>query len=235
MKLANRLSVTFALGLMTPMPALAQSSSANAALPGYELGGRISAFFLEDAEGSPPTFNWAWDSLVGGAEATRPPSVWVTLPMGRWGVQIDYLRSVQSQPLYYARYSHTDDQGQEISYDVARKHHHVAQVLEVAFKWPFSRRGRSSYLLMGGAVQRGMTRACVAISPGDRPEHGARVDFPPGFECSRSPGDVSHIGLPVYGVGVDFPLGSRFFASVQYRAWFVPWVGDLRVGAGVRF
>ena len=225
MRLTNGLAVMFALGLMTAIPALAQSSSANAALSRYELGGSISAFVLKDAEGSPPTFNWAWDS----------PSVWITLPMGRWGVQIDYLRSVRSQPLYYAGYGHTDDRGREISYDVAREHHHVAQEFGVAFKWPFPRRGRSSYLLIGGAVARGMTRACVAISPGDRPEHGARVDFPPGFECSRSPGDVSHIGRPVYGVGLDFPLGSRFLASVQYRAWLVPWLGELRVGAGVRF
>ena len=73
------------------------------------------------------------------------------------------------------------------------------------------------------------------MSPDDRPEHGARVDFPPGFECSRWPGEVSYIGLPLYGVGVDFPLGSRFFGSVQYRARLLPLLGDLRVGAGVRF
>ena len=222
MQLTNRLSVTvtFAFALMTAVPAQAQSSSASAALPGYELGGGISAFFLTDLE---------------GAEATQPPSAWITLPMGRLGVQIDYLRSVRSQPLYYAGYSHTDDQGREISYDVAREDHHIEEVLGVAIKWPFPRLGRNSYLLIGGAWQRGTTRGCVAVSPGDRPEHGARVDFPPGFECSRWPGDVSYIGLPLYGVGVDFPLGSRFFGSVQYRARLLPSLGDLRVGAGVRF
>ena len=219
MKLTIRLTVTFTLGLMTALPALAQSSSAAAALPGYELGGGISAF-LENVE---------------GAEATQPPSAWITLPMGRVRVQIDYLRSVRSQPLYYAGYGHTDDQGREISYDVAREDHHLVQVLSVAFKWPFRGRGRGSYVLLGGAWQRGTTRGCVALSPGDRPEHGARLDFPPGFECSRSPGDVTHIVLPLYGVGVDFPLGSRFFGSVQYRARLIPWLGDLRVGAGIRF
>ena len=64
--------------------------------------------------------------------------------MGRLGVQIDYLRSVRSQPLYYAGYSHTDDQGREISYDVAREDHHIEEVLGVAIKWPFPRLGRNS-------------------------------------------------------------------------------------------
>ena len=140
------------------------SSSASEALRGYEFGGGISAFFLTDLE---------------GAEAAQPPSAWITLPAGRFRVQIDYLRSVRSEPLYYAGYGHTDDQGREISYDVAREDHHVVQVLGVALKWPIPRLGRSSYLLIGGAWQRGTTRGCVAVSPGDRPEHGARLDFPP--------------------------------------------------------
>ena len=220
MQLTNRLSVTFSLGLMTAMPALAQSSSESATLPSYEVGGGISAFFLEHLE---------------GAKATHPPSAWITLPMGRFGVQIDYLRSVWSQPLYYARFSHSDDEGREISYNVAREDHHVAQVLGAAIKWPFPRTGRRGYLLIGGAVQRGTTRGCVAISPGDRPEHGARLDFPPGFKCAHQRGDVRHVVLPLYGVGVDFPLGSRFFGSVQYRARLLPSLGDLRIGAGIRF
>lgn len=155
--------------------------------------------------------------------------------MGGFRLQIEYLRDVQSQPLYYAEYGRTDDQGREISYDVAREAYAVAQALGVVIKWPFPRLGRRGYVLIGGAWTRVTARNCVAVSPGDRPEHGARVDFPPGFECSRSPGDVSQFGFPLYGAGVDFPLGSRFFGSVQYRALGLPLLGELRVGAGVRF
>ena len=221
-QLTNRLSATLALALMTAAPALAQSSSAPAALPSYELGGGILAAYYTDLEGR-------------GVEVTQAPSAWITLPVGRLRLQIEYLRDVRSQPLYYAGYGRTDDQGREISYDVAREDYDVGQVLGVVIKWPFPELSRRSYLLIGGAWTRLTARSCVAVSPGDRPEHGARLDFPPGFECSRSPGDVRQIGLPLYGVGVDLPLGSRFFGSVQYRARGLPLLGELRVGAGVRF
>ena len=220
-QLTNRLSVPFAIGLMTVAPALAQSSSAPVALPSYELGAGILASYYID--------------LDGGAEAAiQAPIAWITLPVGGLRVEIEYLRSVQSQPLYYAPYGRTDDQGREISYDVARENYVVGQVLGVAIKWPFPKLS-TSYLLTGGAWGRVTARHCVAVSPDDRPEHGARLDFPPGFECSRSPADVSQIVLPLYGAGVDFPLGSRFFWSVQYRARLLPLLGELRVGAGVRF
>ena len=46
MKLTNGLAVTFVLGLITAMPALAQSSSANAALPRYELVRSPPVYFM---------------------------------------------------------------------------------------------------------------------------------------------------------------------------------------------
>ena len=76
----------------------------------------------------------------------------------------------------------------------------------------------------------------LTINVGDRPERGAHLDFPPGFECSSTPADVVHqMPAPLYGVGWDLPLGSRFFGSVQYRARWVPYLGELRVGVGYRF
>ena len=212
-----RLSVVLVIGLVTVTPAVAQQA---ADLPRYELAVGFAPFFRADE----------------GAEATQAPSAWITLPVGRLGVQIGYLRNVRRQSLYYLGYGHTDDQGREIRYNVARADFDVEQMVSAAIRWRFPGLGGRSYLLVGGAWQYNRRRACVAISPDDRPEHGARVDFPPGFECSRSPVVKSRIHLaPLYGVGVDLPLGSRFFGSVQYRARWLPSLGEVRVGAGIRF
>ncbi len=204
----SRFSLVLVIGLVTVTPAVAQQA---ADLPRYELAVGFAPFFRADE----------------GAEATQAPSAWITLPVGRLGVQIDYLRNVRSQSLYYLGYSHTDDQGREIRYNVARADFDVEQLVSSAIRWSFPGLGGRGYLLIGGAWQYYRRRPCVAISPGDRPEHGARVDFPPGFKCSRSPVVKSRIhAAPLYGVGVDLPLGvpvlreravSRAVASIPGR------------------
>ena len=160
----------------------------------------------------------------------------VTVPVGRFRLQIDHLLNVRGAPLWYAGYGHTDDLGRHVRYQVARTSHHVEQLFSAAVKWPLRSLGRGGYLLLGGAWQYYTDRWCTAINVGDRPEFGARLDFPSGFKCSSTPVDVSHHGLfPLYGVGWDLPLGSRFFGIVQYRARWLPYLGELRVGAGFRF
>lgn len=217
----TRPAITFAV-LMTATQTLAQSADEPDDLhsPSYEVGFGIAPWFLAYID----------------VEATQPPSVWATLPVGRFRLQMDYLRSVRGEPLWYAGYHDTDDQGRDVRFEVARTSHHVEQLFGAAVQLPFRRLGRRGYLLVGGAWMDYTDRWCVARQTGESADHGARLDFPAGFECSSSPADVSHNGLvPLYGVGWDVPLGSSFFGSLQYRARLLPQLGELRVGAGFRF
>lgn len=214
----TRLAISFAI-LMTAAPSLAQSGneSDDRHSPRYDVGAAVAPWFLAYVD----------------EEATHPPSVWVTIPAGRLTIQLDYLRSVRGEPLWYLEYPQTDG---SLGYEEARTSHHVEQVFSAAVKWPVRRLGRGGYLLLGGAWQYYTDRWCTAFNVGDRSERGARLDFPPGFECSSTPADVVHqMFAPLYGVGWDLPLGSRFFGSVQYRARWVPYLGELRVGVGYRF
>ena len=209
-----RHGLTFALALVTAPVVFAQSPEAPTAAR-YEIGGGISLFFLPflDVSGS------------------SPPSGWVTVPAGRSRVQFDYLRNVRGQR--YTEYYRTDDQGQEFRYERARVDHHVDQVFSAAVLWPFLRGSTTTYLLLGGAYQHTADRSCVAEG---EPQPGGRLDFPAGFNCPRDPVYVSWPNvLPLYGVGLDSSLESRFFIRVQYRARLHPLLGDLRIGAGVRF
>ena len=211
-----RHGLTFALVLLTAPPVLAQSSDAPTAQR-YEVGVGISPFFLPFLDES----------------GNLPPSGWVTVPAGRFQLQLDYLRNVRGQPLYYAGYYDTDEQGRDFSYDRARVDHHVDQVFGAAVLWPFPRGSTTTYLLLGGAYQHTADRWCVARG---EPEPDGRLDFPAGFDCSRDPVDVNlRYLVPLYGVGFDSSLESRFFLRVQYRARLHPMLGDLRVGVGVRF
>ena len=140
---------------------------------------------------------------------------------------------MRGQPLHYTGYYDTDEQGRDFRYDRARVDHHVDQVFGAAVLWPFPKGSTTTYLLLGGAYQHTADRWCVA--EGD-PEPAARLDFPAGFDCSREPVDVNlDYLLPLYGVGFDSSLESRFFIRVQYRARLHPLLGDLRTGVGVRF
>ena len=211
-----RHGLTLALALVTAPPVLAQSPTATAALR-YEVGVGISPFFMPFLDES----------------GSFPPSGWVTVPTGRFRLQLDYLRDVRSQSLYYAGYYDTDEQGRDFSYDRARMDHHVDQVFGAAVLWPFPRDSTTTYLLIGGAYQHTADRWCVAEG---EPEPRGRLDFPAGFDCSRDPVDVNIRALvPLYGVGIDSDFESRFFIRVQYRARLVPSLGDLRIGVGVRF
>ena len=223
MRQLTRPAVAFAI-LMTTAQALAQSADKpdDRRPPSYEVGVGIAPWFLAYVD----------------VEATQPPSVWVTVPVGKSRIQIDHLRSVRADPLWYAGYFDPDDPSRDVLFEVARTSRNVEQLVSVAVKWPFRRHGRgaSGYLLIGGAWAYYTDRWCSASQTGEIADHGARVDFPPGFECSSSPADYVYRGvLPLYGVGLDLPLGSRFFGSLQYRARLVPWLGELRVGAGFRF
>ena len=169
----TRPAVTFAI-LMTASSSLAQPAdeSDDRQSPSYEVGAGIAPWFLSYVD----------------VEATRPPSVWATIPAGRFRVQIDYLRSVRGQPLWYAGYAHTDDHGWNVEYQVARMSHHVEQMFSAAVKWPWRRLGRRGYLLFGGAWHYYTKRWCVAINVGDRPEHGTRLDWRRLFLFSSPPG-----------------------------------------------
>ncbi len=93
-----RHGLTLALALVTAPPVLAQSPTATAALR-YEVGVGISPFFMPFLDES----------------GSFPPSGWVTVPTGRFRLQLDYLRDVRSQSLYYAGYYDTDEQGRDFS------------------------------------------------------------------------------------------------------------------------
>ena len=140
-----RHGLTLALALVTAPPVLAQSPTATAALR-YEVGVGISPFFMPFLDES----------------GSFPPSGWVTVPTGRFRLQLDYLRDVRSQSLYYAGYYDTDEQGRDFSYDRARMDHHVDQVFGAAVLWPFPRDSTTTYLLIGGAYQHTADRWCVA-------------------------------------------------------------------------
>ena len=118
-----------------------------------KIGAGISPFFLPflDASGS------------------FPPSGWVTVPAGRFRLQLDYLRDVRGQPLHYTGYYDTDEQGRDFRYDRARVDHHVDQVFGAAVLWPFPKGSTTTYLLLGGAYQHTADRWCVAEG-----ESGAR-------------------------------------------------------------
>ena len=161
-----RHGLTLALALVTAPPVLAQSPTATAALR-YEVGVGISPFFMPFLDES----------------GSFPPSGWVTVPTGRFRLQLDYLRDVRSQSLYYAGYYDTDEQGRDFSYDRARMDHHVDQVFGAAVLWPFPRDSTTTYLLIGGAYQHTADRWCVAEG---EPEPRGRLDFPAGFDCSRA-------------------------------------------------
>ena len=131
----TRPAITFAI-LMTAAPSLAQSGyeSDGRHSPSYEVGAGIAPWFLSYVD----------------VEATHPPSAWVTIPAGGLKIQIDYLRSVRGEPLWYLEYARTDE---SFGYEVARMSHHVEQVFSAAVKWPLRRLGRGGYLLLGGAWQ----------------------------------------------------------------------------------
>ena len=70
----HRLSLVFVIGLVTVAPARAELA---AAPPRYEVAVGFAPFFR----------------AYEGAEASQAPSAWITLPVGRLGVQIDHLRT----------------------------------------------------------------------------------------------------------------------------------------------
>ena len=142
----------------------------------------------------------------------QPVSGWFTFPADRFRIQIDYLKNVRRQPRY------TDSVG------VSREDHHEDLLIGAVIKWPWR---RGLYWLVGGAYWYSTDRWCV--SPPGEP-------FSTGFECSRDQVDVSHLGIhPLYGIGLDHLLGSRFFVSMQYRARLHPVLGEARIGVGFRF
>ena len=207
--MTNRLWIVIMAGLMAS-PALAQESEELDL--GYEIGVGMAPWFL------------AWMDV----EPTQPPFVLVAIPAGKSRLQVDYLRSTRRQPWWY---SDADEHGR---YTTARADFHVEQLISVVVKRPWRRLGRRGYLLFGGAWRYYTDRWCVAFRQDDAGDSGR--NFHPGFECSKEPVDVRHRGIaPVYGVGWDLPLGSSAFWSLQYRARWLPMLGELRIGVGYRF
>ncbi len=169
----------------------------------------------------------------------NPPGGWVTWRTGKFRLQMDYLHN-RRRYLTYAGY-YEEREGQEIVVQRAYLDTHVEQVVNALVYWRLSENSRASpHLLFGLAYWNLADRPCVAGDepvvrlpprPHDPYERLYRVEFTEGEEqrCLDEPPVRFHRIHPQIGVGVDIPIGARFFARAQARLL------EVRIGLGLRF
>ena len=169
-----------------------------------------------------------------------PRGGWVTWGTGKFRLQVDFLYN-HLRLRSYSGYPE-ERQGREISVQRVDLDGYADQVVGTALYWRVSKESRfSPHVLLGLAYWRRAQYRCVAwgepvVQIPPLPGYGPnalvyRVDFAEGEEqrCVDEPPFRSHVFGPVVGVGVDIPIGSRFFARAQAR------LIEVRLGVGLRF
>ena len=210
------------------------------------IGGTMAVHAQETA--STPS----WGDVGGGfapffranldeASCCNPPGGWVTWGTGRFRLQMDYLHN-RRRYLTCAGY-YGEREGQETVVQRAYLDTHVEQVASPLVYWRLSENSHASpHFLFGLAYWNFADRLCVAGSdpvvqlpprPHDPNEWLYRVEFAEGEEqrCLDESPSRFHRIHPQIGVGADIPIGSRFFARAQARAFSA----ELRIGVGLRF